>query len=96
MDAPHDLSISSAPLRITGSGERMLAVYVSETRAVGSQLHKFILLHQGQCAAWFASPSNKPPGPRLWACVLSNSQAHAPWHVFPQPVCIQDIVLAQG
>ena len=47
MDAPHDLTISSAPLRITGSGERMLAVYVAETRDTGSRLHKLILLHRG-------------------------------------------------
>ena len=47
VDSPHDLTISSAPLRITGSGERMLAVYIAETRVVGSQLHKLILLHRG-------------------------------------------------
>ena len=47
VDVPHDLTISSAPLRITGSGERMLAVYVAETRTAGSQLHKLILLHRG-------------------------------------------------
>jgi hypothetical protein len=47
VDVPHDLTISSAPLRITGSGERMLAVYVAETRAAGSRLHKLILLHRG-------------------------------------------------
>lgn len=45
--APHDLTISSAPLRITGSGERMLAVYIAETREQGSRLHKLILLHRG-------------------------------------------------
>ena len=47
VDAPHDLTISSAPLRITGSGERMLAVYIAETRVIGSRLHKLILLHRG-------------------------------------------------
>ena len=47
VDAPHDLTISSAPLRITGSGERMLAVYVAETLSAGSQLHKHIILHRG-------------------------------------------------
>ena len=49
--APHDLTISAAPLRITGSGERVLAIYVAETRPAGSQLHKFILLNHGAAPA---------------------------------------------
>ena len=45
--APHDLTISAAPVRITGAGERVLAFYVAETRSASSLLRKFILLHRG-------------------------------------------------
>ena len=45
--APHDFTISAAPVRITGAGERVLAFHVAETRPAGSLLHKFILVHEG-------------------------------------------------
>jgi hypothetical protein len=45
--APHDLTLTAAPLEITGPGERAIAVYISETRESGSSLRKFILLPDG-------------------------------------------------
>ena len=46
VEAPHDLAVVAAPVRLAGS-ERPVAVLVAETRASGSRLHKFFLLPQG-------------------------------------------------
>ncbi len=46
VQAPHDLAVVAAPVRLAGS-KRPVAVLVAETRASGSRLHKFILLPQG-------------------------------------------------
>ena len=45
--SPHDLTLTAAPLAVTGAGERALAVYIAETRSAGSSLRKFILLPDG-------------------------------------------------
>lgn len=47
VDAPHDLTLTAAPLEVTGAGERAVAVYIAETRAEGSSLRKFIILPPG-------------------------------------------------
>lgn len=47
VEAPHDLSIIAAPIRLSGS-DRPLAVLVGETRQSGSRLHKYILLPNGR------------------------------------------------
>ena len=47
VEAPHDLTIIAAPIRLAGS-DRPLAVLVGETRQSDSRLHKFILLPSGR------------------------------------------------
>lgn len=46
VNAPHDLTVIAAPLRLAGS-ERPLAVLIGETQASDSHLHKFILMPSG-------------------------------------------------
>lgn len=42
---PHDLALAPAPLQLTGAGERLLALVVSETKeSVGDNLHKFVFM----------------------------------------------------
>lgn len=58
VDAPHDLALVAAPLRLA-TAERPLAVLVAETRPKDSKLHKFILLPKGSnlLAFLFYQPS---------------------------------------
>jgi len=44
VDSPHDFTLVPAPLQLTGAGERVLAVVIGETAALGSKLKKFILV----------------------------------------------------
>ncbi|KAL4442992.1 hypothetical protein ABPG77_008483 [Micractinium sp. CCAP 211/92] len=42
LEAPHDMVLLPAPLDVTGSGERLLSILVSETKE-GANMHKFVL-----------------------------------------------------
>ncbi|KAL4457726.1 hypothetical protein ABPG75_012591 [Micractinium tetrahymenae] len=42
LEAPHDMVLLPAPLELTGSGERLLSILVSETKD-GTNMHKYVL-----------------------------------------------------
>jgi len=44
---PHALALGAAPARLTGAGERVLALYYGEVADAGSRLRKYIVLHPG-------------------------------------------------
>ena len=44
---PHGLAMGAAPARLTGAGERVLALYYAEVADAGSRLRKYIVLHPG-------------------------------------------------
>ena len=53
MGKPHGLTLGAAPARLTGAGERVLALYYAEVADSGSRLRKFIVLHPGaSCFSW--------------------------------------------
>lgn len=56
--APHDLTLTAAPLEVTGAGERAVAVYIAETRAKASSLRKFTILPPG---VTLPEPSSSEP-----------------------------------
>ncbi len=63
VEAPHDLAVIAAPVRLAGS-DRPLAVLIGETRQSGSLLHKFILLPQGTpLSGWTWTPHPLPASP---------------------------------
>ena len=51
MGKPHALALGAAPARLTGAGERVLALYYAEVADVGSRLRKYIVLHPGTSSA---------------------------------------------
>ncbi len=55
---PHALALGAAPARLTGAGERVLALYYAEVADAGSRLRKYIVLHPGALVAPYISASD--------------------------------------
>ena len=56
--APHDIALAASPMPIEGTGDRTIAVYVAETKPVGSRLLKFLFLPQGADPAYLVPVSS--------------------------------------
>jgi hypothetical protein len=81
--APHDLELASAPLAVSGAGERLLAVLIAEAAEEGPTLRRYVLRGGGDdealagLAAEAAQRAPRSPAPLLGALAAAAALAGA-------------------